>query len=130
MIKYIAPFVSLQSTADIKKVHDILAYDTDLMELSFEYEDILKIDTINYIRKMNLPSLSSFLVQSEFYQNVSLALSRILVAKPHSADVERLITIRNILKSYDRQNLTVETENEYLFIHYNMPSLTASKRYI
>lgn len=29
----------------------------------------------------------------------------------------------NILKSYDRQNLTVETENEYLFIYYNMPSL-------
>lgn len=124
MIKYTTSFVSLQSTADIKKIHEILASDTDLMELSFEYEEILNIDTINDIRKMNLPSLLSFLMQSEFYQNVSLVLSRILVAKPHSADVERLISIGNILKSYDRQNLTVETENEYLFIYYNMPSLT------
>lgn len=48
---------------------------------------------------MNVPSLLSFLVPSEFYQNVSLALFRIVVAKPHSADVERLISIGNISSS-------------------------------
>jgi hypothetical protein len=46
------------------------------------------------------------------------------VAKPHSADVERLISTSNILKSSDRQSLIVETENEYLFVHFNMPPLT------
>jgi len=46
------------------------------------------------------------------------------VTKPHSADVERLISTSNILKSSDRQSLIVETENEYLFVHFNMPPLT------
>lgn len=78
MIKYTTLFISLQSTAAIKKIHTILASDTDLMELSFEYEEILNIDTINDVRKINLPSLLSFLMQSEFYQNVNLVLSRIL----------------------------------------------------
>ena len=53
-IKYSIPFVSLELTADIKKVHEILASDIDLMELSFEYEELLKIDSIDDIRKMNL----------------------------------------------------------------------------
>ncbi|KAL5245424.1 hypothetical protein ACI65C_012834 [Semiaphis heraclei] len=47
----------------------------------------------------------------------------VLAAKPHSADVERLISKSNILKSINRQSLHVETENEYLFIHFNMPAL-------
>jgi hypothetical protein len=64
------------------------------VELFFEYEEILNIDTIHEIRKINLLTLLSFLVQSEFYQNVSLVLSRIVVVKLHSADIERLIKYR------------------------------------
>lgn len=90
MIKYTDPLASLQPTAaDIKKVQKILAGDIDLIEIFFEYEELLKIDLIDDIHKINLPSLLSFLTQSEFYQNVSLALSRILVAKSHSTDVKR-----------------------------------------
>ena len=50
-------------------------------------------------------------MQSEFYKNSSVTLLRILVAKPHNADVERLISTANVFKSYDRQRLSVETEN-------------------
>lgn len=101
LIMYSTPFASLKPTADIKKVHKILASDIDLMELSLEYEELLKIDSIDNIRKMTLPSLLSFLLQPEFYQNVRVVLFRILVAKPHSADVERVISTANVLKSYD-----------------------------
>lgn len=49
--------------------------------------------------------------------------ARILVAKPHSADVERLISASNLLKSPLRSTMSVKTENMYLYIHYNMPPL-------
>lgn len=64
LIKYSTPFASLKPTADIKKVHEILASDIDLMEVSFEYEKLLKIDSIDNVRKITLPSLLSFLLQS------------------------------------------------------------------
>lgn len=57
------------------------------MKLSFEYEKLLKTDTFDDIHKIILPSLLSFLLQSQFYQNVSVTLSRVPVAEPHSTDV-------------------------------------------
>lgn len=58
------------------------------------------------------------------FNTVLIVISRVCVAKSHSADVERLIRTSQILKSSDRQSLLVETENEYLFIQFYMPLLT------
>jgi len=55
MIKSITPFVSLQPTANIKKIHKILVSDIDLTELAFEYKEIL--NSIDQICKMPLPLL-------------------------------------------------------------------------
>ena len=38
----------------------------------------------------------SFLASSNNYTNVTIALARILAAKPHSADVECLISCSNL----------------------------------
>ena len=46
-----------------------------------------------------------------------------LAAKPHSANFERLISSSNALKVSGRSGMSVETENLYLYIHYNMPTL-------
>jgi len=62
---------------------------------------------------------------SDEYMTVNTALSRILAAKPHGADVERLISASNNLKSPGRSRMSVETENLYLFVHYNLPPLYA-----
>lgn len=50
-------------------------------------------------------------------------LARIAACTPHSADVERCISSNNRLKTKLRSTLKVSTENEYLFIHFNMPDL-------
>ena len=67
--------------------------------------------------------LVRFFARSDDYITVSTTLSRLLAAKPHSADVERLISASNMLKSPHRCRMTVATENLYQFVHYNMPPL-------
>ncbi|CAI6371445.1 unnamed protein product [Macrosiphum euphorbiae] len=57
------------------------------------------------------------------FKNITILLARILAAKPYSADVERLISASNLLKSPMRSRMSLETENMYLFINYNMPPL-------
>jgi len=64
-----------------------------------------------------------YLSGSNEFKSISILLARFIAANPHSTDVERLISKSNILKSINRQSLHVETENEYNFIHFNMPAL-------
>lgn len=73
---------------------------------------------------MPLCSLIEQLSKSGSFNTLLIIFAQVLAAKPHSADVERLISTSNILKSANRQNLLVESENEYLFVHFNMPSLS------
>jgi len=72
---------------------------------------------------MPLPKLVQYLSGSNEINNISILLARVIAAKPHSADVERLISKSHILKSINRQILHIETENEYICIHFNMPAL-------
>ena len=48
-----------------------------------------------------------------------------ICAKSHSADVERIISANNVLKSVGihRNRMKIETENNKLCIHYNIPDL-------
>ena len=51
-------------------------------------------------------------------------MARILAAKPHSVDVERIISASNMLKTDHHQHLSIDTENLHLYIHFNMLSLS------
>jgi hypothetical protein len=57
------------------------------------------------------------------YPNIVIALARIRAAKPHSCDVERLISACNLVKTSLRNSIYVETQNLYLYVHFNMPTL-------
>jgi len=72
---------------------------------------------------MSLPKLVQYLSGSNEIKNITILLARVIAAKPHSANVGRLISKGNILKSINCQSLHVKTENEHLFIHFNMPAL-------
>jgi len=89
-----------------------------------EYKEVLELKEIENLRKMSMAKLVDYLSIYTSFNTVLLIISSVLVAKPHSADVEHLISTSNILKPSDRQSLIVETENEYLFVHFNMPPLT------
>jgi len=44
--------------------------------------------------------------------------------KPHSADVERLISYYNVIKTADRSQLSPDTIKDSLYIKLNMPTLS------
>lgn len=113
----------MNNTANIEKIYNLVSHDLSLQDLSLEYEELLEANNISDLKKMNLTDLVKFISGSQYYQNVLNILARILVAKPHSANVERLISTSNILKFIDRHSLSVETENQFLYVHLNMPPL-------
>ena len=61
---------------------------------------------------MSLEEIDGYFVHSDYnLQWRAYSLSRILVAKPHSAEVEGLINVSNSLKTKSRNRLNVESEN-------------------
>jgi hypothetical protein len=86
----------------------------------------MDLDNIDSLRKMHLKQLIATLVKSntDNFSTIIEVFARVLAAKPHSADVERLISASNTLKSCDRSRMNIETTNLYLYIHYNMPVLS------
>ncbi|CAB4024767.1 E3 SUMO- ligase KIAA1586-like isoform X4, partial [Paramuricea clavata] len=122
-IDLLKPFVNLQQSVDLKEVHKQFFKDLDLMELGMEYDDVLSMEDIEHFRKLSLRERFQMFVQSEELPNLKVAFARILAAKPHSADVERLISCSVALKSSGRSRMLLETENLNLYVHYNMPSL-------
>lgn len=56
----------------------------------------------------------------EQWQPLTSALARLIAAKPHSADVERLISSYNVLKTNDRSSMSAATLTAYLIVRCNM----------
>ena len=46
-----------------------------------------------------------------------------MCAKPHIANVERIISVNNLLRYVHRNQMKIENENNKLFIHHNIPDL-------
>lgn len=116
-------FAQLQADADLKKVHKIWAPDLNLETLGCQYLDILEFQDVDLLRKKELQDLVKHLATNPNFNVIATILARIVAAKPHSADVERLISSNNLLKTSLRSSLNLETENLYLFVHHNMPVL-------
>uniref|UniRef100_A0A2S2N7C5 Uncharacterized protein n=1 Tax=Schizaphis graminum TaxID=13262 RepID=A0A2S2N7C5_SCHGA len=58
------------------------------------------------------------------FKRIQIKRARILAIKPHSADVERLISYYNILKSHHRSSLSPETIKNCLHVKINMCTLS------
>ena len=122
-ITLLKPFVNLQHSADLKNVHKQFFVDLDLMELGMEFDDVLNMEDVEDFRKLSLRERFQWFAQSDQLPNPKTTFARILAAKPHSADVERLISCSVALKSTSRSRMLLETENLNLYVHYNMPPL-------
>ena len=57
------------------------------------------------------------------FDNVMIAMARVLAAKPNSCDFERLISSCNLMKIPSKNSLDIKTQNLHLDIYYSMPSL-------
>jgi hypothetical protein len=111
-VRIAKPFAALAALTvfELKDVHKLLgceSCDLDATDLSLEYDELLAVENIDGLRKMSLPELVRFLASSDSYINVTTILARILAAKPHSADVERLISTSTTLKTIKRSSLSV-----------------------
>ena len=98
--------------ADLKTVHQVIGSDLSLETMGLEYDELMKMEytLLLPLRELSLSQKVKLLAQSEHYKTVNKVLARVLAAKPLSADVERLISCSNILKSPDRSSIHVETE--------------------
>lgn len=126
LLQKILPFLNFQRDADIKTVHEILEPDLSLANLNLQFMDIVNNSEL-LITDLNLNQKILRLAKTNESRNcfgeLITVLARIAAATPHSADVERCISSNNRLKTKLRSSITVETENKYLFIHFNMPAL-------
>lgn len=117
------PFVELNGKADMKVVHELLCPDLDLVSLNFEYTELCQDAKL---KKLGLAKLTAHLAtngDASTNKEIFLAFARLLAATPHSADVERSISANNRLKTPLRSSIEIDTENKYLYVHFNMPPL-------
>ena len=120
--KDLTPLAKLRvdvSDDERRACHKVIAPDCDLFEICQSYREAVAIPTM---QDKGPRSVLNQIVGVEEMKPLAIALARIIAAKPYSADVERLISRYNILKSPMRSRLNTDT----LHLHW-MQSSTACK---
>ncbi len=93
----------------------MLCSDLDLALLSLEFKDLIGSSNIEDLRKLSLSDLVKRLASLPgMFENVKIAMARVVAAKPHSCDVERLVSACNLMKTATRSFLDISTENLHL----------------
>lgn len=118
----IEPFVNFNGSANIRQIHSRFAPDLNLMSLSLQYDEITNLSD-EFQFNDDLQRTVKILMQDKNYEDIVTVLARIAASTPHSADVERAISANNLLKTALRNNMSLETEQKYLYIYFNMPTL-------
>lgn len=125
LIKLLIPFVKFdKENVKMFEFHEKIAPDLDISSLSLQFNELCEI---SQLREFNIPEVVSHLAKNDInssYSDVLTVFARLAAATPSSADVERSISANNLLKTSMRSSLKLETENNYLHVHYNMPTLT------
>lgn len=126
LMEIIEPFLTIDKSADLRKIHERFGSDLDLSSTYLQYNEMVdqkiaqkldgKVDEI-------ITALASNTSNSKTYKEVLTILARIQVCTPHSSDVERCISANNLLKTPLRNSVSLETEVKYLYVHFNMPAL-------
>lgn len=125
LLQKIHPFIKFDSSTDIEEIHSLLAPDLSLPALYTQFNDFS--DENSVMKNISLNQIMSKLCNTDesrtTYNELITVFARIAACTPHSADVERLISANNLLKTKLRSSMLVETENKYMYIHMNMPVL-------
>lgn len=116
------PFVNFdKDTVNLREFHKFFCPDLDLCSLQFdELNQSKDFKDLNLVQKVFRLANND---ETSSYKEILIALARIMAATPHSADCERSISANNLLKTSMRSSLSLETENRYLHVHFNMPTL-------
>ena len=108
---------------EFKECHQSIIADKCLAEFGLQYKEAASVPELNTAENPT-DLLTLLLRSSKSGDNMDVlitALARVIVAKPHSADVERLIKSYNVVKTIERSSMSSETLRSYLYIRHNMP---------
>ena len=118
------PLRKLDPEADdtaLRNCHLAVISDMPLKDFACAYREAAQSASL---RNMNARQLLHETVRHEQWKVLSVALARVIASKPHSADVERLISSYNGLKTNIRSSFKSPALHAYLFIRQNMPPLS------
>jgi hypothetical protein len=121
--KDLAPLAQMKvdvSDDELRACHKVIIPDCDLFEFCQSYRETVATPSI---QDEGPRSVLKQIVGME--EMKTLAIARVIAAKPHSADVERLLSRYNILKSPARSRLNTDTLHYYIFIGFNLPPLAS-----
>ena len=108
------------SDDELRRCHSALLSDMPLKDFVCAYKEAAK--SIEQ-QDLTVRQLLVKTLKNQQWKCLSIALARVIAAKPHSADVERLISSYNCLKTNVRSSLSSDSLHAYLYIRQNMPPL-------
>lgn len=125
LLEKITPFINFDPNVDIEVIHSLIAPDISLPDLYTQFNDFANgpHTMSDMTLKQKTVHLSKTIESQNTYKELITVFCRIIACTPHSADVERMISANNLLKTKLRSRILIETENLYMFIHTNMPCL-------
>lgn len=125
LISTIDAFLKFDKNFDVSEIHGLIGADLAMASLHLQYTDLT--NSFDEIKGLSLFDLLKYLCEPsriDFFSEILTIIARISACTPNSADVERVVSANNNLKTYKRMKLLISTENDYLYIHFNMPSLS------
>ena len=119
------------SDAELRSCHRILCPDKNLIDFADEYRSAASLlqrsldkqasDNLLESPKVTLNLTSAFRLIQQFpsskFPVLKTSMARVIAAKPHSADVERLISYYNLVKTSDRYTLLLSVSNGFVSIY-------------
>lgn len=110
-------FVEFTKNINLEDVHQLIASDFSSSDLNLEFSEVCELDLPNSFHRKSLMQILKILLDSDDSYSISTAIiSRVIAAKPHSADVERLISCNNVFKSLERSSLKLSAK-KFIFVY-------------
>lgn len=110
--------------ADIQLAQSVVAPDTNLQDFMLAYREVARAVQELPKAKLTIDDILQLSLSENSWHPITVAAARIIAMKPHSCDVERLVSAYNILKDDDRCSLNSTTVDAYLHVHVNMDALS------
>lgn len=123
MFEIVDPFIQYKETVSIQQIQTIFGADLPLATLSLQFTDLVQL---KLCKGLSLTDQIKKLIEPNNLSKFDLVLAilcRIKACTPQSADVERSIKANNLFKTAFRTRFNLDTENKYMYVHFNMPPL-------
>lgn len=123
LLSALEAFIKFDDPNTIKKAHELFCCDLDMASPYLQFCGLCEqeqVKTLSIDQIVKHPASPDRIIH---FRELATILACIFACTPHSADVERCISGNNLLKTNIRSSLALATENENLYLHFNMPAL-------